>query len=48
MHKNMKLLLALAGINLLALPSAFAQSWIEYGDRGNSTFSMAVVFANRL
>ena len=39
MHKNMKLLLALAGINLLALPSAFAQSWIEYGDRGDLAYS---------
>ena len=35
----MKLLLALAGINLLALPSAFAQSWIEYGDRGDLAYS---------
>lgn len=39
MHKNMKLLLALSGINLLALPSAFAQSWIEYGDRGDLAYS---------
>ncbi|HIV03532.1 MAG TPA: hypothetical protein IAC75_00035 [Candidatus Spyradosoma merdigallinarum] len=35
----MKLLLALSGINLLALPSAFAQSWIEYGDRGDLAYS---------
>lgn len=39
MHKNMKLLLALAGINLLALPSAFAQSWGDYDEGDDLAYS---------
>lgn len=39
MHKNMKLLLALAGINLLALPSAFAQAWGDYDEGDDLAYS---------